>query len=221
MAIELLDEHEQSELVRNWLRSNFSAMAFGLIGGFVMIWLVTEYLPQWQQSKRDQAGREYASYLEVVAKKDPAAIHAAGEKLRTQFASSPYAVLSALNESSATLDAGGDSKSALAPLQWAKTEAELPELRDLAALRLARVQLEVGETDAALTTLDAVDAVGFASQAAEIRGDVLLAQGKASAARAAYELALIDLDASSSRRQLVEMKRDDLPVTSATAKAGG
>lgn len=221
MAIELLDEHEQSELVRNWLRQNVSAMLFGLIGGFIVIWLVTEYLPQWQQSKRDQAGREFASYLEVVAKKDPVAIHAAGEKLRTQFASSPYAVLSALSESAATLEAGGDSKSALKTLEWAKSQAELPELRDLAALRLARVQLDEGQPDAALKTVDAVNANGFAAQAAEIRGDVLLAQGKVSAARAAYELALVDMEASSGRRRMVEMKRDDLPVESALAKAGG
>ena len=90
--------------------------------------------------------------------------------------------------------------------------------------RLARVQLDLGEHDKALATVADANSGSFKALFAEIRGDVLLAQGKDSEARAAYQLAADNLiPEQAGRRPLLEMKINDLQSTpvagSATAPA--
>lgn len=228
MAIEVLDEHEQSELVRNWLRSNGGFLFAGLVVGIGVI-VGNSFYDKWRATQIDQAGSAYAKYLEAVEKKDQETIKSLGENLRSEHASSPYAVLSAMSEAQTIIANGGELDAALASLQWAAEHAKLPELESLASLRLARAQLQTGALDKALVTVDGIEGKGFAAEIAELRGDIRLAQGQAAAARAAYEEALLGMDATAPRRSMVEMKRDDLAVAGAVtpsaagdaSKAGG
>lgn len=107
---------------------------------------------------------------------------------------------------------------------------------DLAALQLAKAQVEAGKNEDALATLraikadpefqpvieqriarlllatgktdDAIKALGAASDSAslEIHGDALMAQGKRDAARQQYEKALKTLDVAAPQRRLLETK---------------
>jgi predicted negative regulator of RcsB-dependent stress response len=69
-----------------------------------------------------------------------------------------------------------------------------------------------------------VDAVGspqFAALAADRRGDILLAQGKADEAKAAYQKAWDAMDAKVDYRRVVEAKLNVLGATPAAASAPG
>jgi predicted negative regulator of RcsB-dependent stress response len=68
-------------------------------------------------------------------------------------------------------------------------EHGVDELRGVARLRLAAVQLEQKKYDEALRTLDANKEEAFVAAVADLRGDVMLAQGRIDEARAAYKLA--------------------------------
>jgi predicted negative regulator of RcsB-dependent stress response len=223
MANELLDEHEQSEYVRNWLRNNFGSILLGLAGGIGAIWGVGKY-QDWRSDALDRAGQQYGVYLAAVEKKDAEEIKKLGTALRTEYPTSPYAVLSAMSEAEKALAEGGKVDEALASLQWAHDHAEFEELKSLAALRLARALLDAGKFDQASALTARIDAKGFAAQAAELRGDILLAQNQAADAKAAYEQALAEMDSASPRFRFVEMKRDDIAAPSAApvaVKAGG
>jgi predicted negative regulator of RcsB-dependent stress response len=224
MATELLDEHEQSELVRNWLRKNFGAILLGLAGGIGAIWGIGKYQDN-RAAVLDRAGEQYGVYLAAVEKKDAEEIKKLGSALRSEYAQSPYAALSAMGEAETLLAAGGKTDEAIASLKWAHEHSKFEELQALAALRLARALVDGGKSDEALKLIAEIKAQGFSAQAAELRGDILLAQGKPSEAKAAYEQSLAELDSSSARRRFVEMKRDDLPAPSAAPvlvpKAGG
>ena len=76
---------------------------------------------------------------------------------------------------------------------WPTTPAE-PEYRSIARLRLAALLLEQKQYDEALEQLDAANARTFEPLVADRRGDVLLAQGKKDAARAAYQQAYAAMD---------------------------
>ena len=54
MAIELLNEHEQSELVRNWIRQNAGSILVGILIGLGLIvgW------QQWQRMQRSQSSTD-------------------------------------------------------------------------------------------------------------------------------------------------------------------
>jgi predicted negative regulator of RcsB-dependent stress response len=227
MATEHLDEHEQSEFVRNWLRNNFGSILLGLAGGIGAIWGVGKY-QDWRADALDRAGQQYGLYLAAVEKKDADEIKKLGTALRTEYAQSPYAALSAMSEAEKALAEGGKVDQALASLKWAHDHAEFPELKSLAALRMARALLDAGKFDEAKALVDAIDTKGFIAQAKEVRGDILLAQNQAAEAKIAYEQALTEMDSASPRFRLVEMKRDDLaglasaaPVAAVEPKAGG
>jgi predicted negative regulator of RcsB-dependent stress response len=100
----------------------------------------------------------------------------------------------------------GQADAARATLTWVGEHASEAEYQTLAHLRLAAVLLEQKKYDEALKELDAATAKEFAPLVADRRGDVLLAQGKKDAAKAAYLQAWQTLDAKVGYRTLVEAK---------------
>lgn len=210
MALELMDEHEQSELVRSWLRRNLNAIVFGVLGG---IGLIVAW-HQWQAMKVDHGAKAqdaYRSLVEALERKDAAAAEPLFASLRADYDDTGYAAFAALREAQFAIDQGKPDE-ALEALEWARSKASLPELRDVASLRLARLKLAQGDAQAALTLAEGVKSPGFAGVSAELRGDALRALDRAADALGAYDEALAALDVTSPQRATVQMKRDDLAV---------
>jgi predicted negative regulator of RcsB-dependent stress response len=216
MALELMDEHEQGELVRNWLRQNAVAILVGIVAGLGLIigW------QQYQANKRSAAGEAQAGYrtfTEALEKNDAAAAKKAADALRGKFAESPYATFAALRQAKDAVQKG-EAKAAVESLEWARTHAPLPALAELATLRLARARLDSGDAKAALALLGEVKDEGYKAAVSELRGDALVALARKDEARKAYDEALTLLDPTSREREFVEMKRDDLPLAAAPAQ---
>jgi len=219
MAIDLMDEHEQSERVRAWLRDNGGAIiggiAIGLAGIFAWQW--------WGNSKvehRIDAASQYQALVEAVERKDRDTIDSVSQSLSKDFADTPYASFAALTRADQLLEAG-ENEGAVASLKKAIELAPDAALAGLARVRLARAQLGAGEHQAALDALKSLPGDAFQGVAEELRGDALLAMGDADAARTAYATALEKLDEAAPSRRLVEMKLVDLggkvPVVDALA----
>ena len=88
----------------------------------------------------------------------------------------------------------GDLKTAKLQLGWAQENARDRGLRDLARLRLAAVLLDEKAYDEALKQLTSEPAASFAIRYAELRGDILAAQGNVGEAKNAYQAALAKVD---------------------------
>lgn len=196
MAIDdLLDEHEQSERVRNWLRNNGA----GLIGGVVLGLAVIFGWQWWQKRQLQQAQQAYGGYDKAVqalagndltkAQADVAAIGKDG---------GAYAELAALRLAKAQVEAK-QIDAAIATLRSIKADASLQALVNQ---RLARLLIETGKAD------DALKQLGEAQDPASlvIRGDAQLAAGKQEQAREAYLKALTSMDVAAPERRLVEIK---------------
>lgn len=209
MAIDdLLDEHEQSERVRSWLRSNGA----GLLGG-VVLGLGVIFGWQWwqkdQAGKKEQAYQSYQSATEGLAKGDLKQAQGAVSALMKE--DELYADVAGLQLAKAQVQAG-ERDAAIATLRSLTPD---DALRPLVNLRLARLLIDAGRYDEALKALDkAEDASSL-----EVRGDALLAAGKAKEAQDAYTRALTTLDAVSPQRRLVELKLIDAGGT--PPKTGG
>ncbi|HYM85448.1 MAG TPA: tetratricopeptide repeat protein [Pseudoxanthomonas sp.] len=198
MAIDdLLDEHEQSERVRNWLKNNGA----GLVGG-IALGLAVIFGWQWwqkhQAQQAEQANQSYQLALESLGGKDLKKAQAEVSKLQGGEA---YSALAALRLAKAQVDAG-QAEAAIATLRGIKADASLKALIDL---RLARLLIDSGKADEALKLL------GEASDSAslEARGDALLASGKRDQARDIYLKALTGMDVAAPQRRLVELKLTD------------
>ena len=202
-----IDEYEQGERVRAWLRNNGSSLIGGVALGLAALggW-------QWWQGQQDQklvdAAAEYQVFSKAVEAKDDAKAGAHATSLAQAFPKSPYPVLAALRRAE-MLHAEGKDDEALKVLDAAKDSKADPVLVELAQLRTARLLASMGKHEDALKHLDTVGDTAFVAVAAEIRGDAEMAQGRRDAARASYEKALASLDIAAPTRPMVEMKLTD------------
>ena len=79
----------------------------------------------------------------------------------------------------------------------------------LAGQNLVKVKFAADKADEALKLLSALPVAGYAASIAELRGDILLSQGKRDEARSAYQASLDALEPMAPGRQGLEMKLDD------------
>ena len=195
MAIDdLLDEHEQSERVRTWLRDN----AGGLIGGVVICLALIGGWQWWQRHAREQslqAAARYQAVQQALGANDLAKAKAA----LGSIADTPYATYAALNLAKAQSDAG-QKDAAIATLRGIDASDEVT--RGVVRERLARLLLDSGNAKQAVDLL--ASDTGIASL--EARGDAELALGRPDAARTSYLKAWTQADAESPERALLELK---------------
>src|SRR3954464_8316368 len=91
MAFDVLDEHEQGELVQKWLRENAFSIVIGVGLGLLLIF-------GWQQwhahraAHRLDAATQYDVFSSNLDKKETDAAKAIAAKLTSDYADTPYAV---------------------------------------------------------------------------------------------------------------------------------
>ncbi len=76
-------------------------------------------------------------------------------------------------------------------------------------LRLARVQVQLKQADAALKTLDTIKGEGWAAIVADLRGEALLSKGDKQGARSAWE-AGVKSDVTPALSEMMQMKINNL-----------
>ena len=184
----------------------------------VVLTLAGYYGYRWwearQAARSAAAGERFSAMLEAIsAGRREDGVKIAGE-VTGEYADTPYADQATLVLVRLDVDAG-DFAAAEAKLARVADGSKDPELRTVARLRLARVQLAQGRYDAALASLDAVSTPSIDARVLELRGDVLLAKGdkagaldhwrKADAAASAEPGSAAQLDS-----ELLKLKIDEL-----------
>lgn len=208
MAFDVLDEHEQGELVQKWLRENAFSIVIGVGLGLLLIF-------GWHQWDAHKAGHnldaatQYAVFGADLDKKDVDGAKAVGAKIESDFGDTPYATLVALRLAEVQA-AKGDADGARANLENAYQHTREDALKTLAGLSLARVELAQKKPQDALDLLEKLPAPGYTALRDELRGDALVALGRKDDARTAYTDALTNLDAGAPNHAFVEMKLSDL-----------
>jgi predicted negative regulator of RcsB-dependent stress response len=219
MVDEYLSEREQAEQLRHWLRENWIWLVAGValtLGGF--------YGWRWWEAR--QFGRSAEAEARFTAMVDALAANQREEGLRIageltgEYADTPYADQATLVLARLDVE-GGDLPKARERLAQVMESAGDPELRLVARLRLARVQLAEGQHDAALATLDGAAAASVEARVLELRGDALLAKRDRAGALAAYRQAQSAAVGEGRAAALVDpellgLKIDELATATAT-----
>lgn len=208
MSNELIDEHEQGERVRQWLRDNGSAIVGGIAVGLALIfgW------QWWERSEIERqitAATQFQALVDASATRDAATVDSLAGSLREQYGKTAYAALAALQQAELAVSQGKHEAAAAALDQALATTTE-PALRELIQVRRARLDLQMGSLEAGLDRLKDLSDSRFTAVVAELRGDLLQRLGRNEEARAAYADALAAMDAGAQLRFLVEMKLADL-----------
>lgn len=197
-------EKEQIENIKAWWREN----RWFILGGLLISAAVVFGWRYWQAHQLQQAEAASIRYEAVLLSArvgDAEAVQTRVVELQNEFSATPYAALGSLRHAAMLVEAG-DYEAAAKSLRWAMEKSSDKELAKVARLRLARVELQRGETDAALAVLADANGGKFQPLFDEVRGDVLLVKGDRDGARAAYENALATLDPQMGDRELVQKK---------------
>ncbi|HEY0503507.1 MAG TPA: tetratricopeptide repeat protein [Lysobacter sp.] len=208
MAIDdLLDEHEQSERVLQWLRNNGAGLIGGVLLGLAAIggWKWWEH--RGEQQRMDLSTR-YQSALDAIEAKDAQA----EAKVKALGGSGTYGALAALELARSQVDAK-KTDAAIATLRGIRSEDAA--IMEIVNQRLARLLIDARQADAALKLV----ANATAPSAIEVRGDAQFALGQLEQARTSYSQALAKLDVASPQRRLLELKLTEVGGTPAKPEA--
>jgi len=203
-------EEEQIEAIKKWWRDNWKSLAGGVLLGLAILFGGKNYLHS-QEVKTGMAAFEFDAMMQALNadKQEEATSHA--EILNSQYAGTPFAVVSALTLAKLKVEKN-DLSAAEAYLRFAMQQASNEALKHAARLRLARVLLANNKADQALqlVSLTSQESAGYTASYEELKGDILVASGKVSDAISAYNLALAALQPGDRGRQNLQMKLDDL-----------
>ncbi|HET8707515.1 MAG TPA: tetratricopeptide repeat protein [Pseudomonadales bacterium] len=209
------NEDEQLNAIKTWWKDNGNSVFWGIIVAVVAVlgW-------RFYDTRTQQAGESAALIYQAVAEAsqkeatDPNSpeqikLFQNAKKLMEEYESTSYAQFAALFLARDAV-AKKDWPEAEKQLSWVLAHKPKDEIKNIATLRLARVQAAKGDYDSALKTVETVTGAQEKGQVEEIKGDIYKAKGDTQKARAAYQAALDADKLGGMGKPLLQMKLDDL-----------
>jgi predicted negative regulator of RcsB-dependent stress response len=208
---ELKTEEEQIEAFKTWWKKNGTSLVLAVSVG------VAGYFgfQAWQQNQENHLA-EASSLFESMSQaatdlseeKNLKTVSFIADQLVNDFDDTGYATFAHLFQAKVDVVAE-DYDAAIDTLNEAKASTDDVTLKAISDLRISKVLVHQGELDKALTQLAMINLTEFDSLKLELKGDVLLAQGKTEEARASYQAAL-SAQAPQAQNPLLDIKLQDL-----------
>lgn len=179
-------EEQQFNEVKNWFKQNGTPILVAIIvvAGCVFGW---QYWKNYQVQSAQQTSAAYQQVMETY-QQDPAKNAPLVEKFISENKGSNYAILAQLEEAK-QLAAKGDFAAVKSVLEQALAATQDATLQNIIRLRLAAVELQLQQFDAALAVLAQIQDSAWELSKQTLSGDILAAKGDKAAAKTAYEQA--------------------------------
>jgi len=208
MATLDLQEQEQVDAFKHWWKDNGTSVVLILVAALT-VFAVSKGWQYYKEKQANEASTLFAELNKQILSNDPKRINDAAAAVMDKYASSAYAPRAAMLAAQSNIQVK-DAVHAKTQLQWVIDHASEAGLKDVARLKLASLLLDEKNYADALALLNAAHSDALAGLYADLKGDVLNAQGKTDEARAAYQQAVIKIDAKSPYHGLIQMKLDAL-----------
>jgi predicted negative regulator of RcsB-dependent stress response len=203
-----LEEQEQIDTLKTWWKM-YGNLVTNVIVAASLVVIGWQGWNWYQGGQAAKAAAIYGVLEQAAAVGDAQKVKAAAGELAEKFGGTNYAALGAMLAAKQSFEVG-DLKTAKTQLSWVAENGK-DEIKDLARLRLAAVQLDEKAYDDAIKQLDAAHAPAFDARFQELKGDVLAAQGKKAEAKTAYKAALEKMTGKQGGgRELLQQKLDGL-----------
>ena len=205
---EFLSEKEQVEQLRQWWSENGMFVIAGLVMGVGLLVGWNQW-KQYRETRANEGSEAYAAMSEAFANSNAVTALEVGAKLIAEYQDTPYADQAAFAMAKYHV---GQSEAELAAgyLSGVLAGTDDEEIRHIARLRLARLQMEQADYSAALVTLAVSEPGQFAARYHELRGDAHYGLGDHPSARDEYMGALSLFTQGVVNNQVLQMKLDDL-----------
>lgn len=190
---EHITDDQQVEQLKKWWKENGRAIVLGIVLGLGAIggW---QGWQSYQQSQAEAGAALYDSFIVQLLAGNQAEAQALFAQIDTDYGRSIYAAFAHLQMASAVLQQN-DVPSAIAHLRAVTANTKDKALAQLAALRLARLELDQDDFAAARNALALVKDEAFTAEKLALEGRLALAEKDYDKARAALTAA-IDLGAA-------------------------
>ncbi|MCQ8228635.1 MULTISPECIES: YfgM family protein [Pantoea] len=199
------NENEQVDALRQFFANNGKFLAVGVIIGIAALggW---RFWSSHQEGTDKAASAEYQQLTSAMQADKPDSLQAVAT-----FASennNTYGALASLDLAKQYVETNQLDK-AITLLQSGLKDTKDANLQAVINLRLARIQLQQSQADAALSTLNNVKGDGWTAIVADIRGEALLSKGDKQGARDAWSKGA-ESQASPALKQMLQMKMNNL-----------
>ena len=211
-----LEEQEQIAAIKAWWKDYGNLVITAVAAAAIAVggWQGWRH---YQSSQSMAAVTLYEQLDRAEHANDHKKVRDIAAEITAKYGSTPYGAFAALSAARAGF-VSGDLADAKLQLQWVIDNAKEDEIRDVARLRLAGVLLDEKKLDEALQLLEVKPVEPMTGLYADLKGDVLVAQGKSAEARSAYQLALDRSEAGSPYRFTLQLKLDSLGEARPAAK---
>lgn len=201
-------EQEQLEELKAWWKENgklvmLAAIACALVVAGYQGWRYYQY------TRSVAAAALYAQLDQAERTGDRKKVLDLAAQITGSYGSTPYGSFAAMSAARVSFESG-DFADAKARLAWVVENERDDAVKDVARLRLAGVLLDEKNYAEALKRIEEKSSDAMAGLYADLKGDILLAQGNRAEARNAYQLALDKSEGGSPYRVTIQLKLDSL-----------
>ena len=201
------EEQERLAELKAWWEDNRWYVVGAIVAGIAAFAGYRGY-HWWSQREAEAAAALYNPVADAVAAKDEKKADEAAAKVLAEHPGSFYASEAALVLAKSAFDAGKLDE-ARKQLEWVVANGAEAH-RGIARVRLAGVLLEQKKYDDALRVLDGNKDEAYAPLAADMRGDIMLAQHRLDEARASYKVAAEKADPRNPVKSIAQTKLNAL-----------
>jgi predicted negative regulator of RcsB-dependent stress response len=194
-------EEQQVEAIKGFWKENGTAIIVGIGIGLAGLFGWQQYNDMVIEDKETQS-IAFQSILESIDSEEGML---KAEAFTKENSDSGYALLTSLVAAQKAAE-DKDFDAAKLHLNMAVSNSPNVAVADLAKIRLARVESQLGDTAGALATLDSVQSASYRDQVQEVKGDIYVATKEFDKAKAAYDAVL----AEQPQNRIVEMKLSNL-----------
>lgn len=214
-----LEEQEQIAQLKAWWNQYGNLLIYASIAALVTVGAYQG----WRAYRSSQVGAALALYEQLESAQrggDHKKALGIADQITSRYSSTPYAAFAALAGARSAFSSG-DIKAAETQLRWLVENAREAADRDFARLRLAGVLLDGKRYPDAMAQLEAKPVDSLSGLYAEMKGDVLVAQGRSDDAHAQYQIALDKSESGSTYRATLQLKLDALGTPATPGPAAG
>ena len=180
-------EEQQVDALKAWWKENGKAVIAGVVIGASLIggW---SWYKQHQENQAVAASDAFSQSMQAAAAGELDKVSVLASELADDQPKTLYAAYANLAAAKAAVEAD-NLDLAVEKLSWVSESASQSDVKLIATIRLARVKSSLGDVAGALALLPNTYPSEFTGLVEEARGDLHVAAGDASAARAAYQQA--------------------------------
>lgn len=199
------NENEQREAVKQFFSENGKALVVGVVLGVAAL-IGWRYWGSSQETAARETSQKYDTVLSSLQANNAAGITRVESFIKDN--SNTYGALASLSLAHQLVEKNEIGK-ADEQLKQGLNDTKDDNLKAIINLRLARLQIQQQQGDAALKTLEGVKGEGWSAIVADLRGEALLSKGDKQGARQAWSKG-VDSDASPALREMMKMKINNL-----------